>query len=181
MKLSISGGGHTKPTIGGRGDDHAICNLINEVQIPVAVSAIRNPALRALFAYSVTILGRVKKTAGCKVTCRREAPDNLIVSQDFAKEKHHVHVSANCEGSDDGSDASDGDPAQTRPKAEEPARAESIPRLWWTSPSPWKTVNDCPGASTRWGPFLFRGARHRTDPRSAACFSNLIRNGFYED
>jgi hypothetical protein len=55
MKLSISGGGHTKPTIGGRGDDHAICDLINEVQIPVAVSAIRNPALRALFAYSVTI------------------------------------------------------------------------------------------------------------------------------
>ena len=46
MKLSISGGGHTKPTIGGRGDDHAICDLINEVQIPVAVSAIRNPALR---------------------------------------------------------------------------------------------------------------------------------------
>ena len=36
MKLSISGGGHTKPTIGGRGDDHAICDLINEVQIPVA-------------------------------------------------------------------------------------------------------------------------------------------------
>ena len=37
MKLSIScRGGHTEPTIGGRGDDHAICNLLNEVQIPVA-------------------------------------------------------------------------------------------------------------------------------------------------
>jgi hypothetical protein len=37
MKLSIScDGGHTKPTIGGRGDDHAICDLINELRIPVA-------------------------------------------------------------------------------------------------------------------------------------------------
>jgi hypothetical protein len=56
MKLSITcGGGHTKPTIGGRGDDHAICDIINEWQIPVAVSAIRNTALRSkatLFAYS---------------------------------------------------------------------------------------------------------------------------------
>jgi hypothetical protein len=56
MKLSIRcRGGHTKPTVAGRDDDHAICDLINEVQMPVAVSAIRNSASRsqaALFAYS---------------------------------------------------------------------------------------------------------------------------------
>jgi len=40
---------------------------------------------------------------GCKVTCRREAPDNLMVSDKILRRKHDVHISANCEGSDDGS------------------------------------------------------------------------------
>jgi hypothetical protein len=46
-----------------------------------------------------TIGGR----AGCKAPCRREAPDNLMVPDKIVKEKHDEHVSANCEGSDDGS------------------------------------------------------------------------------
>src|SRR4029077_13612554 len=42
--------------------------------------------------------------AGCKATCRREPPDNLMVSDKILrKEKHDEHISAYCEGSDDGS------------------------------------------------------------------------------
>ena len=40
---------------------------------------------------------------GCKVTCRREAPDNLMVSDKILRRKHDVHISANCEGSGAGS------------------------------------------------------------------------------
>jgi hypothetical protein len=47
---------------------------------------------------------RAKMAAGCKATCRREPPDNLLVSDKILrKEKHDEHVSAYCEGSDDGS------------------------------------------------------------------------------
>ena len=73
MKLSISGGGQTKPTIGGRADDHAVCDLINEVQIPVAVSVIRNPAPRVegdVVRLLCNDLGRGKMAAGCHMPSR---------------------------------------------------------------------------------------------------------------
>jgi|EndMetStandDraft_6_1072998.scaffolds.fasta_scaffold185310_2 hypothetical protein len=57
MKLSIScRGGHTEPTMEVATMIIGFCNLLNEVQIPVAVSAIRNWASRSqatLFAYSM--------------------------------------------------------------------------------------------------------------------------------
>jgi hypothetical protein len=55
MKFSIScRGGHTEPTIEAAAMIMRFCNLLNEVQIPVAASRIRNWASRSqptLFAY----------------------------------------------------------------------------------------------------------------------------------
>jgi len=97
MKLSITcGGGYTKPTIGGRGDDHAICDIINERQIPVAVSAIRNPALRSkatLFAYCRwNDPARVEMAAGCKATCGREASENLMVFDKILRRRNAMRM-----------------------------------------------------------------------------------------
>ena len=56
MKLAIScGGGHTKPTIGGSGDDHAICDLINEVQM-ILVARVGDPKPGVAFESDVRIL-----------------------------------------------------------------------------------------------------------------------------
>lgn len=90
MELSIRcRGGHTTPTVAGRGDDNAICDRIDGAEPADPASRAGDPKPGVAFggrrcSHKMIWLGmdrvRAKMAAGCKATCRREAPDNLMVS-----------------------------------------------------------------------------------------------------
>jgi len=90
MELSIRcSGGHTTPIVAGRGDDNAICDRIDEAKSADPASRAGDPKPGVAFggrhcSHKLIWLGvermRAKMAAGCKATCRREAPDNLTVS-----------------------------------------------------------------------------------------------------
>lgn len=68
-------GTHT-PTIGGCGDDHAIGDLIGEVQIPVVVSATRRPASDSMatsLTYSRSGAREMSRNAGHYAVAKRQA------------------------------------------------------------------------------------------------------------